>query len=394
MSVSTLTAPTAPEGDRVSGSLDPSRQQLWRAVRGPAFVALAVLATALILAVVGGSGRTGYLDPRAVDPAGSRAVAEVLRDQGVRVELVTTEAALRATARPGDTVLVVFPERVLGPRARRVAETGADLVVVGTGQPHDFVPEVRSTGYAKPGARPADCRLPAALRAGSADTGGRSYAFDGDAPVASCYPAGGEATVIQVQLPGHTATFLGNPEPLTNERFDDLGNAALVLGLLGGNDRLLWYLPSFNDLPAGEAQSFYDLVPDGIWWGLAQGLVALLILMLWRARRLGPVVPESLPVVVRAAETVEGQARLYRRAGARDRAAALLRAGALGRLLPLLRLPRGAAPPAVSDAVAARTRRSSAEIAALLYGAAPADDTALVRLANDLDALNREIRQP
>jgi hypothetical protein len=33
-------------------------------------------------------------------------------------------------------------------------------------------------------------------------------------------------------------------------------------------------------------------------------------------------------------------------------------------------------------------------VAALLYGAAPADDGALVRLADDLDALEREVRRP
>ncbi len=46
------------------------------------------------------------------------------------------------------------------------------------------------------------------------------------------------------------------------------------------------------------------------------------------------------------------------------------------------------------DAVAARSRRTQGEVGALLYGAAPADDAALVRLADDLDALEREVRRP
>jgi hypothetical protein len=33
-------------------------------------------------------------------------------------------------------------------------------------------------------------------------------------------------------------------------------------------------------------------------------------------------------------------------------------------------------------------------VGSLLYGAAPADDAALVRLADDLDALEREVRRP
>jgi hypothetical protein len=46
------------------------------------------------------------------------------------------------------------------------------------------------------------------------------------------------------------------------------------------------------------------------------------------------------------------------------------------------------------DAVATRTSRPPSEVATLLYGAAPADDAALVRLADDLDALEREVSRP
>jgi cyanate lyase len=48
----------------------------------------------------------------------------------------------------------------------------------------------------------------------------------------------------------------------------------------------------------------------------------------------------------------------------------------------------------VVDAVAVRTGRSPVEVAALMYGAAPGDDASLVRLADQLDILEREIRRP
>jgi hypothetical protein len=102
--------------------------------------------------------------------------------------------------------------------------------------------------------------------------------------------------------------------------------------------------------------------------------------------------------VVRAAETVEGRGRLYRRNGARDKAAGALRAATLARLVPALGLGRGSGGPgergAVVDAIAARTRRTPVEVMALLYGAAPPGDAALVRLADDLDALEREVHRP
>jgi hypothetical protein len=390
-----MSAPVA-VGTAAPRSLDPTSAEIWHAVRGPGLVVLGVLLAAVAVAALGGGSQAGLLDPRAVDPAGSRAVAEVLRDQGVQVRLVQTNRGLRDIAGRGDTVLVAFPDLLRPEQVETVRDTGADLVVIGSHAPEQFVTGVALRHESALEARQPVCGLPAAERAGIADTGGLAYEIllDVGSDVIGCYARDGLPSLVQVSTAGHTVTLLGSPQALTNDGFDELGNAALTLSLLGQNDRLLWYLPSLGDVSAGEQRSFYELVPDGFWWGLMQAVVAVLVLMFWRARRLGPVVPEPLPVVVRAAETVEGRARLYRRAGARDKAAAALRSGALRRLIPLMGLPRNAEPPAVVDGVAARTRRTGPDLAALLYGAAPADDAALVRLANELDALDREIRRP
>lgn len=83
-----------------------------------------------------------------------------------------------------------------------------------------------------------------------------------------------------------------------------------------------------------DEQSFFDLLPSGWLWGTLQLFVAAALAALWRARRLGPLVPERLPVAIRASETVEGRARLYRKADARDRAALALRSATRIRLAP------------------------------------------------------------
>ena len=119
--------------------------------------------------------------------------------------------------------------------------------------------------------------------------------------------------------------------------------------------------------------------------------MAVAILALWRARRLGPVVTEPLPVVVRASEAVEGRSRLYRAARARGTAAEALRAGTRDRVVRRLGLATDSGRAAVVDAVTARTGRDPAELDALLYGAAPGDDAALVRLAGDLSALEQSL---
>jgi len=95
--------------------------------------------------------------------------------------------------------------------------------------------------------------------------------------------------------------------------------------------------------------------------------------------------------VIRASETVEGHGRLYQSRRARGRAAAVLRAAMLTRVLPALGLPPGAAPGSVAAVLAARSGRPGAQIADMMYGQPPGTDAALVALAADLDALEREV---
>jgi hypothetical protein len=264
--------------------------------------------------------------------------------------------------------------------------TPADLVLVAPSPEvlKLLAPTVSLKGGTDVRDRAPGCSLPVAVRAGDADLGGARYtAAEG---AALCYPEGGLATLVQAG----NVTVLGSPAPLTNDKLDENGNAALALGLLGQHPHLVWYLPGPGDLTGG-GESITSLLPRGLKLAAIQAGVAVLLLALWRARRLGPVVPEPLPVVVRAAEAVEGRARLYRRARARDRAAAALREAARHRLIPRLGLPRGAAPDAVVRAVARRTRRHDADVAAVLYGAPPGDDAALVRLADEIDDLEKAV---
>lgn len=379
-----------------STSTDLTASTAWRAARAPLLVGGVVLLGALLLALVAGEPGSGRLDPRAPEPAGGRALAQVLGDLGVDVERRTTLAGVQRSVAGAEeaTVLVTDPGLLVESQVEDLRATGADLVVLAPPDPSVFDDAVGLDGPSPAGVRLPGCRLPAAARAGAADSGILGFTLAPGTDAETCYARDGVPSLVRL-VDGATLTLLGNPEPFTNDRLDDEGNAALVLGLLGQDPTLVWYLPSLADVPrSAQERSFYDLVPDGVWWGLGQLAVAVVLLGLWRARRLGPVVPEPLPVVVRAAETTEGRARLYRRAGARDTAAESLRTAARRRLAAALGVPTVAGAEALVDAVAGRSRRAPGEVGALLYGHAPTDDAALVRFADELDALDREVRRP
>jgi hypothetical protein len=369
-------------------SVDPRLGELWRAARLPLLVGALIVAAGTLLGALADPGARGLLDPVAVDDSGSRAIANLLRDRGVAVEVVRDPARVRAAGADA-TVLVPFPW-ALGPtQLAAVHASAADLVLVEPGPEAlaALAPGLELAARRTPvEVREPACDLPAARVAGAVTLGGESFVGG-----VGCYPADLGATLVTATTGDRTVTVLGAPDPLTNGALAEEGNAALALRLLGSDPQLLWFLPAPEAAPVGDQRTLTELLPRGWVWAAAQLAVAAVLVALWRARRLGPVVREPLPVVVRAAEAVEGRARLYRRAGDRGHAADALRDAARARLASLVGLPAPAAPEALVEAVAIRTGRPAAEIRAVLYGPAPGDDAGLVALAERLDACERAV---
>lgn len=391
--------------------------QVWLRVRGLLLAVLVLVVAGVAFAAVRSDGRHGRLDPRSADPQGSRAVAELLKDRGVSVEVVTTLDEVTAAAGPGTTLLVTGPNMLTAHQQRRLhtaaAGSAGRTVLIAPGEPSvgRLAPGVRQEPHGPVAARPPRCELPAARAAGTADTGGIRYTTEREAT--ACYPADGHASLLV--LPGQGAgdtVLLGSPDILYNDRLDQQGNASLGLQLLGSRPHLVWYLPSFDDpsaaeggtgMPGGDGSGddeagaesdFIGLIPSGWLWGTFQLALAAVLAAVWRGRRFGPLVTERLPVAIRASESTEGRARLYRKADARDRAASALRSAARTRISPLLGVsPRDADTPAVLlPAVNTRLGNPGGDFGTLLFGPAPADDAALVLLTDQLDALEREVR--
>jgi hypothetical protein len=121
---------------------------------------------------------------------------------------------------------------------------------------------------------------------------------------------------------------------------------------------------------------------------------AFLLFVLARGRRLGRLVPEPLPVVVRAGETTESRAELYRAARDRPRASAVLRRATATRLAARLGLPPSAPADVLVAAVAVATGTRTEDVRALLTGPVPTTDAELVALAQQLAHLEEKARRP
>ncbi|MGW3864131.1 DUF4350 domain-containing protein [Streptomyces sp. NPDC005047] len=388
-------------------SASPTARQIWTRGRGVALALVLLLAGAVAIAVVRSGDHQGELDPRSADPSGSRAVAELLADRGVSTRVVSTLDDARAATGPDTTLLVAAPDLLTERQQTRlrsaVTGSGGRTVLVAPGGPavERLVPGVTADpALSFESTLAPACDLPAARRAGTADTGGLRYSTHIEAD--ACYPSRRLATLLRVPDTSADGTrgdtvVLGARDILVNDRLDDHGNASLALQLLGSRDHLVWYLPSLSDVPdPDDERGFFDLLPSGWLWGTLQLFIAAALAALWRARRLGPLVPEKLPVAIRASETVEGRARLYRKANARDRASAALRSATRTRLAPLVGVPvsQAHAPESLLPALSAHLHGDGQSLHALLFGPPPGDDAALIALADQLDALESEVRRP
>lgn len=396
-SVMPATGP-APTGDGTTSRSRAGRR--WRKSRAPLLVLALLLVGGLLAVLPAPRTSTTPLAPDNPGASGARALAQILQRHGVQVHYVRSLAAAEKAAGTGSTLLVLGDMYLTPAMVDRIGRTSADLVLVETPTALEtLAPGVApSYGGSTADVRSARCDDEDAVAAGTVSAAG---ALRANGPrVTVCFPeagAGGEGGALAVVDGARRVSVLTDASLLTNRALPDQGNAALAIRLLGRHPDLVWYLPSSDDLGADRGSdggtSLTDLMPP---WMTVVGLLAVAVALaaaLWRGRRLGPVVSERLPVVVRAGETTRGRGRLYRQARAHAHAAAALRAGAATRSAARLGLPRSAGRAAVVDAVSRATGRQAEDVDHLLYGSSPTDDRGLAQLARELDHLESEVHR-
>lgn len=388
----------------------------WRRHRAMLLVGLGFALAVALAVATNGPARTGEpLDPDNPGPEGTRALARVLDDQGVEVQVARGLEELEATEVGADDTVVVTSTDLLGEGvAARLREHAGQARVVLV-EPTALAASLLGLRVEGENARPdpdadgweATCDLAGleGLRVDVDDATTYREPGSGASPGAGCFPADGAGGPGSLLVRQDGVVLLGAGQALTNDQVLRADNAAVALRLLGGGPRLVWFVPRVEDLGAQDAVGVGELLPPWIRPGLWLLALAALALLLWRARRLGPLATEPLPVVVKAVETTLSRGRLYRRAGDRAHAAAALRTATRRRLAARLGLDRREATDAAStgggdDALARRvaehTGRETGAVAALLGTGAPAPttDRQLVQLATDLAALEEEVRHP
>ena len=168
--------------------------------------------TGVAIAAVRSGDEYGLLDPRSTAANGSKAVAQLLKQRGVDIEIVTTAAGAEKAAGPGTTVLVSDPEALnrrqqADLRAERCGKAAAPSSSLPAPRPTKAL--VRGAQGSGPAANtqptPPDCDFPAAERAGDAEIGGLRYSVSND-QADLCYVHQGMPSLLRLPDKAHGDT--------------------------------------------------------------------------------------------------------------------------------------------------------------------------------------------
>lgn len=377
---------------------------------------LALWGALVLLIAIGAAALAGMrssnqlpFDPDNPEDNGMQALARVLEQEGVDVTVARGLPQLLRTSVSEDSTVLVAGTALIGD------DSGEQIMEYagGAGQLVVLSPEsntedalglpVRGTSRSQVGSAAPGCAATLVnwrdgdeisranrlveVTSGSADTVDAMPCF----PPSPGYNAGGARAGYLIELPaadGRPDTVVaGIAGSLTNGNITQDANAAAGLRLLGAHPHLVWYVPIVADAGETAPQSLTDVLPDAFVPSVWLLLVALLATMIWRGRRLGPVVTEPLPAVIRSVETTQSRGRMYRRAEDRERALAALQLAARRRLAARLGLSAHAQPQQVVRGLAEATGRHTDELHRLLVDPTAPDDETLVRIAREVRSL-------
>jgi hypothetical protein len=347
-----------------------------------AFIALRVSVTA--------PGERGALDPEGRNDAGALALAEILRDQSVDVDVYRSRAEARAAIDENTTLVMANPYTLTDEALETLMDPAERVVFLSTST---HLLKLLRIGENASGTLPSVSAQCDAAEFADVGTIRADRLFTPADGVNACF---GSAEGAAVLMDGRTSPLHAVVEGtrlFSNEYLAENGNAALALALLGQTDRVVWYVPSFDDsdIEAEPTATLGSLTPTWVTPAILLLIVAGIAIAISRGQRFGPLVAETLPVTVRASETMHGRARLTAKAADAPHAAQALRDGAQRRLARSLGLAVHAGADEVADAAADRLRIPRGTLQTLLAGPLPENDAALIELARRLDELEKAV---
>jgi hypothetical protein len=269
----------------------------------------------------------------ATAPDGAAAYAELLRRNGHAVRRIRTPLA-EAELDPATTVVVLDPgvlPREDGESLARFVE-GGGVLVAGGERPGGWVQGLldEAPSWSPEGATTAEPLVPVPEAGGvrrlQADGTG-SWEEAGEA--VPLLAGDGRVLAVVASRAGGRMTLLADTSPFRNRLLPRADNAAFALAVAGGRDRPVHFVESVHGYGRGTG---WRAVPSRWRWALGGLVVAALVLIWARGRRLGPAEAEVRDLPPPRRDYVESLAAVLARTKRPGDAAEPLRAAARDRL--------------------------------------------------------------
>lgn len=352
---------------------------------GPIVVLATVLLVVAVVVLVAPSRTDGgrYLDPESPQPGGTKALVSLLEGLGAQVEqaeqlplvdhdvaLVLEDAlddagldAMDAWVNDGGRLVVADPSSPLNPFSATVDP-----------EPDEF--------------EDRNCSVAAFSEAETMT--GTFEELRADGASVACFGDGSEGQVVIGPRGAGVVVVIGGPEPFTNEYIDDEDNAVLAVALLAPREGTRVALVGAARVGEGD-ETIGDLLGDRVRRAMLQLVLGFLVYALWRARRLGAPVSESLPVELPASELVRSMGKLLQRGETRAQVGRLLNDDMRRRLARRLDLAAGLSAQQVAVIAASRTGIAVERFRAVLIPTPLDTDRDLVALGVAIEQIDQEV---
>lgn len=354
------------------------------------WVLWAIMAVAIVGSVIllGRGGPGAPLDPRSTKPDGAKALVDLLTEYGgATVDVTTAVPAAGSTGR-----VLVLVDRLSASQHDALidfVDAGGQLVVA---DPSSSL-GLGGTGGVDLGGigttlDPGLCTVTALRTIDTVEVTAGSASLPVRGEDKSCFGDRQSAYVVVRGEGKGTIVALGGATQWTNELLGHEANAGLAAMLLaptaGGRVVVL------SGDGAGGEKGLFDLVPNRVWFAIAQLGMGFVVLALWRARRLGRVVFEAQPVEIAGSELVVASGRILDRIGQPQRAADVLQRELVHDLDRRFGGRAGTEVATLDATVSAGGRIPPGTVIAVLGQPVP-DERALVALAERVDAIRKEV---
>jgi hypothetical protein len=342
--------------------------------------------------------------PDSTSPTGTKALVQLLQSFGANLDVTTDQPPTSAD------IALALPNTVpeeRGDALRAWVGQGHTLVVADPESPLSAPPATGVSVVTSPVLQ-GDCDVSALARVGALgveDDNGSSPISGRLFPVpqgaTACYtqkpfsfgPSNDdrrEAVLVVEPMGRGQIVSLGVPSIWTNQGLGDQDNAALATALLAPRQGTQ---VAVLQLPSGTVAhtTLSSLISIGVKLAFLQLVLALIVYLFFRGRRLGKPIVEEQPVQIPGSELVSAVGNLLQQTRSPDRAAVLLRADLRRRLGERLGLPVGTSPEVLAATVEARTGIAQDEVLPVVADFSCSTDAELLALTARVDELRREV---